>query len=96
MNQYYIEQNTETSSVESLKKALVDVKKSISDLIRAIEQGIITVATKKRIDELDEQKEEIEAAYAAAKLKQNLGMKKEHILYFLQQFVNMDYSDLDC
>ncbi len=93
---YYMEQNTETSYTESLQKALADVNKSISNLVKAIEQGIINKATKTRMDELDEQKSEIEAALAAAKLKQNLGLTKEHILYFLKKFADMDYTDLEC
>lgn len=48
------------------------------------------------MDELDEQKAEIKAALASAKLKENLGLKKEHIVYFLHQFANMDYTDLEC
>lgn len=94
--QYYIEQNTDTSYTESLKKALADVNKSISNLIKAIEQGIINEATKNRMNELDEQKAEIESALASAKLKQNLGLTKEHILYFLHQFSNMNYTDSEC
>ncbi len=93
---YYIEQNTETSYTKALQKALADVNKSMANLIKAIEQGIINEATKKRMDELDEQKGEIEATLDSAKLKQDLGLKKEHILYFLQQFANMDYTDLEC
>ena len=93
---YYIEQNTDTSYTESLQNALDDTNKSIANLIKAIEQGIINEATKKRMDELDEQKSELETALDSAKLKQNLGLKKEHILYFLQQFANMDYTDIEC
>ena len=48
------------------------------------------------MDELDEQKTELETALDSAKLKQNLGLKKEHILYFLQQFANMHYTDIEC
>ena len=33
---------------------------------------------------------------AASKLRIDLGLKKEHIVYFLHQFVNLDYSDIDC
>jgi len=29
-------------------------------------------------------------------LKIDLGLKKEHIAYFLRQFANMDYTDLEC
>ncbi len=94
--QYYIAQNTDTSYTDSLQKSLAEVEKSISNLVRALEQGIFNDATKQRMDELDEQKAEIKAALASAKLKENLGLKKEHIVYFLHQFANMDYNDLEC
>ena len=35
-------------------------------------------------------------ALAAAKLKEDLALKKEHIVFFLHQFAGMDYSDIDC
>ncbi len=94
--QYYIAQNTENSYTELLQKALSDVNKSISNLVKAIEQGIINEVTKVRMDELDEQKSEIETALASAKLKQNLSLTKEHIFYFLKCFANLDYTDLNC
>ncbi len=93
---YYIAQNTDTAYTKSLQKNLSDVEKSISNLVRAIEQGIFNEAMKKRMNELDEQKAEIESALASAKLKQDLGLKKEHILYFLHRFANMDYTDVNC
>ncbi len=94
--QYYMEQNTDASYTESLQKALADVNKSMGNLIKAIERGIFNDATKQRMDELEEQKSELETALASAKLKQNLSLTKEHILYFLHQFANMDYTDISC
>ena len=44
----------------------------------------------------DEQKCELEAALAAARLKEDLGLTKEHILFFLHSFTNMDYDDQAC
>ena len=38
----------------------------------------------------------VERALAAAKLKEDLGLKKEHIVFFLHQFGDMDYSDVAC
>ena len=35
-------------------------------------------------------------ALAAAKLKEELRLKKEHIRFFLHQFADMDYTDMDC
>lgn len=94
--QYYLSQNTETAYTESLKKALLDTEKSISNLMRAIEQGIFNESTKNRMDELEEQKAELKSALTASKLKMDLGLKKEHIIYFLHQFINIDYADYDC
>ena len=79
-----------------MQKALAETEKAISNLLRAIEAGIFKESTKDRMNELEQQKSELKLALAAAKLKEDLGLKKEHILFFLHQFTNMDYSDIDC
>ena len=94
--QYYLEQNTETTYTESLKAALADVEKSIANLVKALEAGIFNDSTKQRMDELDDQKTELKEAIAAAQLRADLGLKKEHILFFLHRFADMDYSDQSC
>ena len=94
--QYYCEQNTETSYTESLRMALSDVDKSIANLIKAMEAGVFNEATKRRMDELDEQRAELVDAIAASKLRENMGLKKEHILFFLQKFAKMDFTDQEC
>ena len=48
------------------------------------------------MNELEEQKKDLRVALAAAKLKEDLALKKEHIVFFLHQFAGMDYSDIDC
>ena len=93
---YYLEQNTDSDYTDALHKALSDVEKSIDNLIRAIEAGIFNNDTKRRMEELQEQKEELQAALAASKLRADLGLKQEHILYFLQKFAQMDYTDEIC
>ena len=55
-----------------------------------------TLSFQVSVDELETQKNELKAALAAAKLKENLGLKKEHILFFLYQFADMDLKDIDC
>ena len=94
--QYYLAQNTDTTYTKSLQKALAETEKSISNLLRAIEAGIFNASTKERLDELEDQKMELKSALAAAKLKEDLGLKKEHIVFFLHQFAGVDYSDADC
>lgn len=94
--QYYLAQNTDTTYTKSLQKALAETEKSISNLLRVIEAGIFNESTKGRMNELEEQKSELKAALAAAKLKEDLGLKKERVVFFLHQFAGMDYSDIAC
>lgn len=94
--QYFLAQNTDTTYTKSLQKALDETEKSIANLLKAIEAGIFNESTKDRMDELEEQKKDLRLALAAAKLKEDLGLKKEHIVFFLHQFAGMDYSDVDC
>lgn len=94
--QYYLSQNTETSYTASLRSALNEVESSTANLIKAMEAGIFNEATKKRMNELDIRRQELQDALAAAKLKEDMGLKKEHILYFLHRFAEMDYSDIEC
>ena len=93
---YYLAQNTDTTYTKSLQKALAETEKSVSNLLRAIEAGIFNSSTKERLDELEDQKMELKSALAAAKLKEDLGLKKKHIVFFLHQFAGMDYSDVAC
>ena len=94
--QYYIEQNTDNAYTDSLHSELENVNKSIKNLIRAMEVGILDDDTKARMDELGAQKAELQAAIADSKLQINLGITKEHILYFLQRFKDFDYEDVEC
>ena len=66
------------------------------NLLRAIEAGIFNESTKDRMNELQEQKEELKTALAAAKLKEDMGLKKEHILFFLHQFTNKKGHPFGC
>ena len=72
------------------------MEKATANLIRAIEAGIFNEATKQRMEELDKQKAELKDALKAAKLREDLGLRKEHILYFLHRFADMDYTDEAC
>ena len=94
--QYYLAQNTDTAYTQALQKALDETEASIRNLLRAIEAGIFSESTRARLEELEEQKCDLQSALTAAKLKEDLGLKKEHILFFLHQFANMDHTDVAC
>ena len=89
-HQYYLAQNTDTTYTKSLQKALEETDRAINNLLRAIEAGIFNERTKERMNELEEQKKDLRVALAAAKLKEDLALKKEYIVFFLHQFTGMD------
>lgn len=92
---YYQEQNTDTSYTDALRAELGQVQAAISNLIKAMEAGIFNSATKARMDELDRQKADLEAALADAELINGFKLTQEQIKYFLLQFRNMDLNELE-
>ena len=84
---YYVRQNTDSSYTESLRAELRDTENAMANLVRALEAGIFNDATRTRMEELDEQKRALSASLAAARLKQDLGLKVEFfyagMLYWL-------------
>ena len=85
-------EEADTSYLEGLKNELKDIKKKISTIIPAIEQGIITPFTKERLDELEIQKNNVEERISIEESKKPI-LTKEHILYWLHSFKNGDVTD---
>jgi len=93
---YYEEQNKENDFAAGLKKQLAEIDKAMANLLKAIEAGIFNAATKARMDELDAQREEIQAELAHIELVQSWRLTRDHILFFLYEFRNMDIKNPDC
>jgi hypothetical protein len=94
--QYYLSQDEDRERLEAMQHQLDDIDKAIGNLVKAIEKGIINDATVNRMNELEAQKAAIIKAKADKELERGFKLTKEHILFFLDQFKNMDYSDRDC
>lgn len=77
-----------------MNQQLREVDKAIENMLRAIEAGIITDSTKKRLDELEVQKRETEDALSLAELK-NPVLSKEHISYFIYGFRDLDPGEVE-
>ena len=90
---YYIEQNTDTSYTDSLHAKLEQVKTATANLVRAVEAGIFNAATKARMEELEQQQRELEAALADAELISGLRLTQDHIKFFLLQFRQLDFEE---
>lgn len=88
----YQKENQSSKYASALNKQLKDVNKKIDNLLNAIEQGIFTDSTKSRLEDLENQKANIEISISAEKYK-NRGYSKEQILYFLNSFKDKDIND---
>ncbi len=90
---YYMEQNTDTSYTDSIHAELEQVKTATANLVRAVEAGIFNAATKARMDELEQQQKELEAALADAELVNGLRLTQDHIKFFLLQFRQLNFEE---
>ena len=53
-------QDRESSALPALRKQLEDAERGITNMLNAIQMGIINVSTKQRLDELEDAKQKIE------------------------------------
>ncbi len=82
----------DTSMLDYYNGKLKDVQKSISNLMKAIEAGIITETTKERLLDLEDQKEELICEIEKEKYSRP-ATTKEQIVYFMEQFKDGDLDD---
>ena len=88
----YNKQQETLSPAAALEQQLEDTRKSIHNLMAAIEQGIITPTTKNRLMELESEESRLSASLAAARANM-LSITKEDIIAGLQLFRN---GRVDC
>lgn len=82
----------DTSYLAGLQENLKETDKRIANLMKAIEQGIITETTKARLEELENEKRQIIAEIEQEELKKPL-LSKERIMYWLYSFRNGSIED---
>ena len=75
------------------QRQLAQTDTAISNLIRVIEAGILTEETKKRMDELTQQKADLKASIADREIARGFHLKKSHIAYYLRSLRDADWSD---
>ena len=84
----------DTSVLIGLQGMLRECNKKIKNLMTAIEQGIITPTTKERLEELEEERRELEGKIAKEEMKKPL-LSKERIMYWLTSFKSGDIQDIE-
>lgn len=87
-------QGKESPMLKSLKKQLVQTDRAIENMLNAIEQGIITKSTKKRLDELERTKENLETEIAKENISHPL-LTKEFLYLWFDGFKNFDVNKLE-
>ena len=84
-------QRQENTAVSLLNKRLDEVNESISNILSAIEQGIITPSTKQRLEELEGQKKEFEIEIAKENITR-LTLDRDQIKFWFHRFRKADAS----
>ena len=81
----------EDNVVPALEAQLKEVQKSIANLIKAVEQGLVTRSTKSRLEELEAEEETLKESIF---IEQNKvpRLSKEQILCVLERFRSLDLS----
>ena len=84
----------DTSLLIGLQDALKETNKKIKNIMSAIEQGIITSTTKQRLEELEDERLNLESQIAREENKKPL-LSKERIVYWLTSFKSGDINDVE-
>jgi DNA invertase Pin-like site-specific DNA recombinase len=84
-------QRRENITLPLLKKQLVETEKGIENMLNAIQSGVLTSSTKKRLDELEASKSDIEIKILQEEIQKTL-LTREQILFWLHKFRGIDVS----
>ena len=84
----------DTSVLEGLRGMLKECNKRIKNLLSAVEQGLVTPATKDRLEELEQERRDIEGQIAREEMKKPL-LTKERIVYWLTSFKSGNIRDIE-
>lgn len=84
----------ESSVLPALRKQLEEAESGITNMLNAIQLGIINASTKQRLDELEERKKDVELQIIQEEMK-HPAVSREDVVYFVCRFRSLDISKLD-
>ena len=84
-------QARENTLLPHLRKQLIETETSIDNMLNAIQQGIFNASTKKRLDELEAAKSELEIQILQEELQKPL-LTKEQIIFWFHRFRGIDIT----
>lgn len=85
-------ESADTTYLDGLRSELKEIQRKIKNLVSAIEQGIISSTTKERLDELEQEKSNIEGLIAREEMKKPL-LNENRIKYWLSSFKSGNVDD---
>ena len=85
-------QKRENTTIPFLQKQLDEINKRIGNLLNAIEEGMMNVSAKQRLDELEVKKADLEIALAREKIEKT-SLTKEQIVFWISRFKDGDIGD---
>ena len=85
----YVYQEQDNAVIPLLEQELEDREKKISNIVKAIENGIFTESTQERLTQLETEKKDIEAKIAQEKL-QSVVLTKQQIRSYLDKMKKLD------
>ena len=87
-------QKKEDTTVPIFQRELADVEKSLANVMSAIEQGIITSTTKKRLAELETLKTDLEVKIAKEEIQTQI-LTREQVEFWLKNMEKLDLAIAD-
>lgn len=84
-------QERDNNILPLLQRELQDVKSKMDNLIRAMEMGMLTQATKDRFDELELQRQQIEADIVKQEIQKDL-VTREQVIEWLKAMKRLDLT----
>ena len=87
-------QSRESSILPTLRKQLEEAESGMTNMLNAIQMGIINASTQQRLDELEERKKDIELQIIQEEME-HPAVSREDVVYFICRFRSLDTTKLD-
>ena len=87
-------QQQENAALRLLRAQKAEVEKALNNMLKAIEQGVITNSTKRRLEELEQEQEQLAQNILREELSGST-LTREQIVFWLSQFQGGDPNDAD-
>ena len=95
--EYQKKQQSDDSELKVLQDRLHGVNKSLGNMVKAIEMGIITPTTQARMEELEEQKQQLHTAIEQLKFSKPPMIERDEFLFWIdtlkQDTGNYDFKE---